>query len=106
MKIWLLLFLCAIFSLNYFIISLINEWETTTFNRWDTLRRKWVRARRHRQCWLKRYEDIIPNAKSHPAYLQLWDCEIGAEAILNINIGSSLEVSYHDWIEQNEVHVV
>ena len=96
-KILLTLFLCVVFFIQYLIARAINAREMANINKWDTLRRKWKRARRHRECWLKRYKDIITNAHLHPEYARLWNCEIGAEALYNIEIGSRLEISYDDF---------
>ena len=97
MKIELLLFLGAVFFINYLIARAINMREMTIVNKWDRLLRRWKRARRHRECWLKRYDKIIPNARLHPEYMHLLECEIGAEAFYNIEVGSTLEISYDDF---------
>lgn len=93
----MVLWICSIFFLNYYVARLINAWEKARYERWDILRHKWRQARRRRECWLKRYEGIIPNARAHPEYVQLWEYEIGAEALYMIEIGSSLEISYADF---------
>jgi len=59
-------------------------------------------ASRRRLEWLRRYEKLLPKARAHPDYLELWNREIGTQALLRIRFGNK-ETSYDGYRAEQEM---
>jgi hypothetical protein len=92
---YIVLFIAIIFLTCFSIARWVEKRDRKYYIRIERLKNNWKSARARRRGWLREHPYEVGPYNTH--YSELWEAELGAEALLDMECGSENGVSSKEY---------